>query len=329
MNHRKIQNRKVPAFCQPVVEYVKENVGILVAFIIFFTFLSVKSEHFLTKDNMFNVLRQMSTNANLVAGMMLCIILGGIDLAVGSVVAMSGVITVKLIVYSGASMPVAIIAGLISGVAAGLLSGYFIAYVSMPPFIVTLAVQNICRGAAYLIAGGNPIRITEGAFESLGTGYLWGMPLPVLYTLVILLFVFLILNKSRMGRYIYAIGGNREAARFSGINVRRIELLAYVLSGFFAAFSGIVYAARMASGQPAVAVGFETDAISAVVVGGVSMTGGVGKLGGVILGIFLIGIISNGLNLIRVNSFWQYVVKGIIILIAVYMDIYKKRKERF
>jgi len=227
------------------------------------------------------------------------------------------------------SIPVAFAMGLLSGVVSGAASGLIIAYTEMPPFIVTLAMQNICRGAAYLIAGGNPIRITQGAFESIGTGYIGWAPLPVIYTAVILICAFFIINKSRLGRHIYAIGGNKEAARYSGINVKRVEIFVYTLSGLLAAFSGIIYAARMASGQPAVAIGFETDAISAVVVGGVSMTGGVGTLGGVILGSLLIGIISNGLNLIRVSSFWQYVVKGIIILIAVYMDMYRKRKERF
>lgn len=309
--------------------YFRTNIGILGAFLVFFTFLSIMSEHFLTSGNMINVLRQVTTNANLAVGVMLCIVIGGIDLSVGSVMALSGVITVDLIVNSGLPMPLAIAFGILSGVLAGACSGCIIAYTNMPPFIVTLAMQNICRGAAYLIAGGNPIRITQGMFEKIGTGYIGWIPLPVIYTLVILVLAYLLLNKSMVGRYIYAIGGNKEAAKFSGINVKKVEILVYTISGFLAAFSGIVYAARMASGQPAVAVGFETDAISAVVVGGVSMTGGTGTLGGVILGAFLIGIISNGLNLIRVSSFWQYVVKGIIILIAVYLDIMRRRKERF
>lgn len=329
MDSKKLYQRKTPPFWESIQSYFKTNIGILAAFLLFFTMLSIWSEHFLTSRNMINVMRQITTNANLAVGIMLCILIGGIDLSVGSVVALSGVVTVKLIVEAGMSIPVAFAMGLLSGVVSGAASGLIIAYTEMPPFIVTLAMQNICRGAAYLIAGGNPIRITQGAFESIGTGYIGWAPLPVIYTAVILICAFFIINKSRLGRHIYAIGGNKEAARYSGINVKRVEIFVYTLSGLLAAFSGIIYAARMASGQPAVAIGFETDAISAVVVGGVSMTGGVGTLGGVILGSLLIGIISNGLNLIRVSSFWQYVVKGVIILIAVYMDMYRKRKERF
>jgi ribose transport system permease protein len=199
----------------------------------------------------------------------------------------------------------------------------------MPPFVVTLAMQNICRGAAYLIADAKPIRLPMPAFERIGTGYIGVIPLPVIYTAILLLFLFFILNKTRLGRHIYAVGGNREAARFSGIKIYKVEIFVYTLSGFLAAFAGIALAARMASGQPAVGLGYETDAVAASVLGGTSMYGGVGTVGGIIIGALVIGILSNGLNLIGVNSFWQYIAKGVVILIAVYIDMFRKRKERF
>ena len=219
---------------------------------------------------------------------MMAIIISGIDLTVGSIIALSGCVTVKAIVALGIPVFWAVILGCFVGALSGLITGCII-----------------------------------------GSGYLGFIPLPVVYTGCLLLLTWFILNRTRLGRHIYAVGGNREAARFSGINIKRVQIFVYTYSGCLAAFAGIVLASRMASGQPAVGVGYETDAVAASVLGGASMTGGVGTIGGLVIGALVIGILSNGLNLLGVNSFWQYIAKGVVILIAVYIDMFRKRKQRF
>ena len=213
---------------------------------------------------------------------MMAIMLGGIDLTGGALIAFSGVVTVVSMQRYGVSIPVAVFLGLIIGVIVGFINGVVIAYTGIHPFVVTLAMQSVCRGAAYLIAN---------------------------------------------GQHVFAVGGNATAARFSGINIKKVKIMVWTISGFLASFGGVILASRMSSGQPAVGIGFETDAIAAAVLGGTSMYGGVGTVGGMFIGVLVIGIISNGLNLLRVNSYWQYVAKGIIILIAVYIDMYKNRKQ--
>ncbi|MDR1613325.1 MAG: ABC transporter permease [Planctomycetota bacterium] len=334
-----------------LVVYIRTYVGILAALFLMVIILHFATDKFLTQNNVINVLRQISTNTNLAIGVMLAILLAGIDLTSGAIVALSGALAAKLLTQYGFSIPLALLCGCLVGALAGLVNGCIIAFTGMPPFVVTLAMMNICRGSAYLVANGKPIRVpttTYGAFEEIGTGYLefkiprfWSvtqdiaphweltLPYPVIYTAFFLLLTFFFLSQTRLGRHIYAVGGNREAARFSGINPAKIEIIVYTYSGFLAAVAGVVLAARMASGQPAVGMGYETDAIAAAVLGGASMSGGVGTVGGLIIGALIIGILSNGLNLIGVNSFWQYVAKGVVIILAVYMDIYRKRKERF
>lgn len=318
------------AFGNWLVNYIRTNIGILSAFILMVAFLCWATPNFYKMSNIINVLRQISTNTNLAIGVMLAIIISGIDLTSGAIVALSGCVTSKMIAEFGYPIWVAILCGCLAGLLAGVANGMIIAWTGMPPFVVTLAMMNICRGAAYLTANGKPIRVPNSPYEKMGTGYLFDtIPYPVIYTIIFLIITYLVLNKTRLGRHIYAVGGNREAARFSGITPAKIEILVYTYSGFLAAFSGVVLAARMASGQPAVGLGYETDAIAAAVLGGASMAGGVGTVGGLIVGALVIGVLSNGLNLIGVNSFWQYVAKGVVILVAVYLDIYRKRKERF
>jgi ribose transport system permease protein len=312
----------------PVFIYFRTNVGILAAFLLIFTLLSIFSGYFLTIDNWFNIFRQISLNMILAAGVMLTIIIGGIDLTCGSIVALCGCTSAVLIQNGMESVALAVIIGCLIGWVVGAANGCIIAYGGMPPFIVTLAMMSICRGAAYLAANGQPIRIPNERFQRIGTGYIGVVPLQVIYIVILMILLYLLLKKSKTGRHIYAIGGNIEAARFSGIKTRRVQILVYSLSGLFAGFAGIMLAARMASGQPAVGLAYETDAIAAAVLGGTSMSGGVGTVGGMFIGALLLGILSNGLNLLRVNSFWQYVAKGVVILIAVYIDIFRKRKDR-
>jgi Ribose/xylose/arabinose/galactoside ABC-type transport systems, permease components len=320
-------------FAEWLVTFVRTNMGILLALVLMVLFLCIFTTTFPREKNIINVLRQISTNTCLALGVMLAIIISGIDLTSGAIVALSGSLATKLMVDFGLPIWQAFLIGCLIGAVAGMANGLIIAYTGMPPFVVTLAMMNICRGAAYLTANGKPIRVPNSvfgdSFEIIGTGYFHKIPYPVIYTVIFLIITHFVLSQTRLGRHIYAVGGNREAARFSGISPSRIEIIVYTYSGFLAAFAGVVLAARMASGQPAVGIGYETDAIAAAVLGGASMAGGVGTVGGLILGALVIGILSNGLNLLGVNSFWQYVAKGVVILLAVYMDIYRKRRERF
>ena len=303
-----------------ITTYFKENLAILVAFIILCVGLSIATPAFFTKDNILNVLRQVATNSNLAIGLTMAIIIGGIDLSVGAILAFSGLLCASFI-SDGMNLGLAVLLAFTLGALFGLLNGLIIAYTNMPPFVVTLATQNIARGIVNVYANGQPISARNPVFNFLGVGYFLGIPLPVIYSFVLLAVMILILGRSKFGRQLYAVGGNEEAARFSGINIKKVKIIVYTLCGALASFSGIILAARMYSGQPTAGDGFELDAIAASVLGGVSFSGGVGKLGGTIIGVLVLGVLTNGLNLLNINSFWQYIIKGIIILLAVYLDI--------
>ena len=283
---------------------------------------------FFKQKNILNVLRQVSINANLACAMTLVIILGGIDISVGSVIALSGVVTGGLIAFNGWAVAPAVIMGVLVGVLFGAFNGYLISTTPLPPFIVTLSTMNIARGVAYVYTGGSPIRVMSDEFNFIGSGYLGPIPMPVIYSAVFIAVTAYILNRTKLGRHIYAVGGNREAARFAGINTRRILFFAYTYSGLMAGISGVVLASRMFSGQPTAGDGQEMEAIAATVLGGTSMLGGQGAMGGTVIGVLIMGVLSNGLNLLGINSFWQYVVKGAVILLAVYVDVIKKRTRK-
>ncbi|HIW32364.1 MAG TPA: ABC transporter permease [Candidatus Paenibacillus intestinavium] len=314
----------------PVMGMLKNNAGIIVVLLILCVILSIASPVFLTTDNLISVLRQVSNNVFLALGMTLIMILGGIDLSVGAIVAVSGTLTVGLIVNNGLPIPIAILCGILIGVAVGFLNGLIIAKFKLPAFIVTLATMNIASGIAYIYSGGRSTRITDSAFTSIGTGKLFGfIPLPVIYMIIFIIIFMVVLNKTKFGTNIYAIGGNREAARLSGVPSMKVEITVYTIAGLLAAIAGIVLAARMYSGQPSVGSGYEMDAIAACVLGGVSMAGGRGRISGTIFGVLIIGVVSNGLNLMGVSSFWQLLIKGLIILIAVLIDAQKGKKLPF
>ncbi|WP_370633745.1 ABC transporter permease [Frischella sp. Ac48] len=310
------------------LDFFINNIGILIALILICIILAFSTPVFLTQDNMLSVLRQVSTNMCLALGMTLIIMLGGIDLSVGSIVAMAGTLTVGFISIGEMGIIPAILLGLLIGTLCGAANGAAIAYTGIPPFIVTLAMMMIARGIGFIYSGGQSIRIFDDNFTTIGTGYLGVIPYPVIYMFVFIVVMLIIVNRTRLGTYIYALGGNREAARLSGIPIKRVEIIVYTIAGFLAAFAGIVLAARMYSGQPSVAQGYEMDAIAACVLGGISMSGGIGRISGTILGVFVIGIINNGLNLLGVNSFWQLVAKGVIIFLAVYVDILKRKRSK-
>ena len=308
--------------------YFKENMGTLIGLLIMCVILSFTTNGvFYSQRNLVNVLRQVSSNACLAFGMTFAIITGGIDLSVGSILAISGTLSAGLIVKSGFSVEQAVITAIVIGTALGLFNGFVIAKTTIPPFIVTLAMMQMARGAAYIYSNGQPIRAMIPEYQIIGTGYLGPIPYPVIYMAVFLVICVILLSKTRFGRHVYAVGGNDKAAIFSGVNVARTKMMVYTMSGFLAAFTGVVLCARMASGQPTAGQAFEMDAIAATVLGGTSMSGGVGKIGSTFIGVLIIGVLNNGLNLLGLNSFWQQIAKGVVILLAVYVDMLKKRRK--
>lgn len=307
---------------------IKRNLGILVALVALCVVLSFATSAFLTSKNIMNVLQQISTNGMIAFGMTYVILLGGIDLSVGSVVALSGVMSMALMARSGWGLVPALLAGVLIGTAIGLIDGFFITKVNMPAFIVTLAMMNIARGFALITTSGKPIYVQDDRLLIIGNGKLLeNVPLQAVYMLIFFALLFVVLNYTKYGRHLYATGGNIEAARFSGINVNRVQLTAYIISGTVSGFAGVLTAARLYSALPSMGEGAEMNAIAAVVLGGTMMTGGSGTLGGTLIGALIIGVMNNGLNLMGVSSYWQDVAKGVIIILAIYMDIIRNKKK--
>ncbi len=312
-------------------QFARENLGTLVALFAMFLFLSVNpvtSGVFLTTSNMFNVLRQMSTTFYLACGLVLVIISGGIDLSGDSSIALCGCLAAWSVSKAGLPIFVGMLIGIGTGVLIGVFNGLFSAKTTIPPFIITLATSNIVKGFAYVLTDGAPVRVVSDEWNFLGAGRIFGVPVPVIIMALILIITMLILYKTKFGRYIYAIGGNPQASRFAGINVVKIKFMVYVYAGLMSGIAGIVLASRMYSGQPTAGNGAAMDAIAAVVVGGTSMNGGAGKIGGMVIGSLIIGFLNNGLNLMNISSFWQYVVKGVVIILAVFIDYIRSEKKK-
>lgn len=296
-----------------------------IGFVLVFVIMTIVSDNFLTYNNLSNIGRQVSINAIIAVGMTFSILTGGIDLAVGSVMALSGTIMAGLMSANGVPMSAAIVAGLALGTVLGGLNGFFIAYAKMPPFIVTLAMMTIARGLALIYTGGYPISGIDQAFAFFGRGSILGIETPIVITLVIYAITHVVLNHTPFGRHVYATGGNYEASRLSGIKVSWILFMVYTISGLTSAIAGLIITSRLMSGQPNAGVGFELDAIAAVVLGGTAMSGGKGTIIGTLMGALLLGVLNNGLNLIGINPYVQNVIKGIIILIAIYVGTEKKK----
>ncbi|EOD01778.1 ribose ABC transporter permease [Caldisalinibacter kiritimatiensis] len=285
--------------------------------------ISILNPRFLTLSNILNVLRQTSINSIIAAGMTFVILTGGIDLSVGSVLAFSGAICASLIA-SGVNVIIAILIALIVGMAIGALSGTIISKGKIQPFIATLAFMTIVRGAALVFTDGRPISIgydkAAEIFSNIGAGYFLGIPVPIYIMIIVFAISYYILKHTRLGRYVYAIGGNEESSKLSGINTDRVKVYVYAISGLFAAIAGIIMTSRLSSAQPTAGTGYELDAIAAVVLGGTSLTGGVGSVLGTIIGALIIGVLNNALNLMNVSSYYQMMVKGAVILMAVLLD---------
>ena len=289
--------------------------GILIGLIGLITGFSVLSERFFTISNMLIVMRQTSIVAFLAVGMSFVILGAGIDLSVGSVLAFSGAVGAGVMQNGGIFF--GILAGLALGAALGAFSGIVITKLKIPAFIATLAMMAIARGGTLVYTDGRPITGLPSSFAFLGRGYIGNVPFPIILMLIIFILAYIVLKLTRFGRYVYATGGNINAARASGIKVDNVIISTFAISGFLSGLTGMVLASRLNSAQPTAGMGYELDAIAAVVLGGTNLFGGEGELWGTLVGAFIMGILNNGLNMLNVSSFYQQVVKGIVILIAV------------
>ncbi|KVV62173.1 sugar ABC transporter permease [Burkholderia cepacia] len=296
----------------------------LVGLIVVCIAMMIASPSFLSAANLENVLRQVSINAIIAVGMTCVILTGGIDLSVGSVMALSGTLAAGLMV-AGVNAVAALAIGIAVGLGFGFLNGLFVAFAGMPPIIVTLATMGIARGLALIYTGGYPIDGLPDWVAFFGSGKVFGIQAPVLIMLVVYAIAWLLLDRMPFGRYVYAIGGNEQATRLTGVRVARVKLIVYTLAGLTSALAAIVLTGRLMSGQPNAGVGFELDAIAAVVMGGTSISGGRGAILGTLVGALLLGVLNNGLNMIGVNPYVQNVIKGGIILLAIYISRERSR----
>jgi len=297
----------------------KSLVGLLILCIV----ISFITPRFLSVPNIKNILTQVSVNAVIAVGMSFVILTGGIDLSVGSILAISGAVAASIVKSTG-NLFLAIIVALAIGSIVGLINGILVSKGRIQAFIVTLSTMIIFRGVTYVYTNGTPISGLGQSFSSIGNMMVLGIPIPVVFMVIVFGIAFYVLSQTRYGRYIYALGGNEDSARLSGINTDKIKTLVYVICGAAAALSGIIVTSRIGSASPNAGVGFELDAIAAVVLGGTTLVGGEGSVVGTIIGALIIGVLNNGLNLMNVSPFYQSIIKGIVILLAVMSE--KKKK---
>ncbi|UZT82401.1 ABC transporter permease [Caproicibacterium sp. BJN0003] len=308
-----------------VIPILKER-AIYVALIALFIIFSCLSSDFLSPNNLINIARQIAVLGIASVGMTYVILIGGIDLSTGSIITFVNIIAAYLMVNMGMNMWLAILIALLSSTAIGFLNGLLVANMNIPSLIVTFASQTIFEGFAYIISKGMPIFGFPKGFATIGQGYVGFIPIPVIVMIVIFLIGGFILNKTYFGRYFYALGGNETAAQMAGIRVKRVKYLIFALSGLFAGIAGIIMLARTNSGQPTAGKGYEFQVITAVALGGVSLSGGSGKLSNVVAGVFIMGILKNGMVLLNISEYVQMVVEGVILLLAVGFDCLQKRK---
>lgn len=292
-----------------------QRYGLLISFLLLCLVLSLLSDRFLTVGNLTNVLRQSTINLIIAVGMTYVILTAGIDLSVGAVLALSTVVTADLL-QRGIPMIPTVLLGLTLGGVLGMASGLLISRVKVPPFVATLGMMTVARGLALTYTQGRPITGMPDAFRFIGTGYLGPIPMPIIVAGITFLAGYLLLTRTRMGMNIYALGNNPVAAHYTGIATNNYITFVYVLAGSLAALAGMILVARLDSAQPTAGISFEFDAIAAVVVGGTSFAGGEGSLLGTLLGVLVISVLSNGLNLLNVSSFYQPVVTGVVIALA-------------
>jgi len=311
------------------LDYLKRFQSVL-ALALMVIALALMSDKFLTVDNSLNVLRQICVNLCLSIGITIIILSGGIDLSVGSILALSGAVGAGLLkngiavpgtdVFIEVTVSGAILVGVIVGTVLGWFNGFVITRFKLPPFVATLGMLSIARGLTMLWTGGFPITRLGDSFGFIGSGHWLGLPMPVWISGALVAVFMLVMKRTRFGRHVYAVGGSEKAARLSGLNVRRIKLLVYTLGGALAGVAGLLVTARLDSATPNAGLSYELDSIAAVVIGGTSLNGGRGTIMGTVLGCLIIGVLNNGLVLLEVSPFWQQVIKGLVILVAVAVD---------
>ncbi|CQR24784.1 ribose ABC transporter permease [Streptococcus varani] len=311
-----------------VMKYMSE-LTTLIALIGLMVVITMINPNFLTTNNLLNLLLQVTANGFIAFGMTFVILTGGIDLSVGSILALSSALTAGLIA-AGVPVPFAIVLAICLGGIFGMLNGLLVAFGKLAPFIVTLASMTIFRGATLVFTNGNPL--TQGLgdsflFQFLGQGYIVGIPFPVILMFLVFLILYLLLHKTAFGKSVYALGGNEKAAYISGVKLNKVKIIIYTISGIMASISGLIITSRLSSAQPTAGASYEMDAIAAVVLGGTSLSGGKGRILGTLIGALIIGVLNNGLNIIGLSAFWQQVVKGGVILIAVLLDRFKVAKS--
>ncbi|TDE12870.1 ABC transporter permease [Dyadobacter psychrotolerans] len=300
--------------------------GIFLAFVIICLVLALSTPRFFTIPNLLNIGTQVSINALLAFGVTFVIITGGIDLSLGSMVAVTGVIAATFAHPDTYPVIVPVFVALIAGLAFGAFNGLVITKSKVPPFIVTLGTMTIGRGLALILSKGRPVSNLSDSFNFIGGGNLFGIPFPIIILILAFIICSVILNKTILGRYMYAVGGNEPAARASGIRVNNVKMWVYTICGLLSAIGGILLTSRITTGQPNAGAGFELDAIAAAIIGGTSTSGGTGTMTGTLVGALLIGVISNSLDLLNVTSYYQQVVMGAIIIGAVVLDSMGKER---
>ncbi len=323
-----ILNRYSRVFELATLQRIAREYGIYLAFVILVVALSFANKYFLTQGNISNVLLQTLINGVLAFGMTFVIITGGIDLSVGSVVALAGIVSASFATtFAQAGVPggpypvfVALIVGVLVGVASGAIIGPIVARFNVPPFVATLGMLSAARGLTLIYGGGHPVPALTPQYRWIGTGNVFGVPAPVVIFAALFLISWFVLARTRFGRYVYAVGGNARAAKTSGISVARVRFAVYVISGGFAGIAGMLLAARTGSAVTQAGIGYELDAIAAAVIGGVSLSGGIGRVTGALIGALIMGVMNNGLDLMGVESYYQQVLKGMLIVGAVMLD---------
>lgn len=315
---------EVMSNAQKRADWIRQ-LGPVLALIVLVVIVTILNPSFIQPSNLMNLLRQVSINALIAFGMTFVIITGGIDLSVGSILALASALTAGMMV-AGIDPVLAMIGGVVIGAVLGLVNGLIITKGRVVPFIATLSTMTIYRGLTLVYTDGNPITKFDGgfAFAFLGRGYWFGIPVPVVVMLIVVALLYVLLHKTTFGRKTFATGGNEKAAYIAGISSTKVKLVIYAISGAAAALAGLILTSRLNSAQPTAGAAYEMDAIAAVVIGGTSMAGGKGRILGTLVGALIIGTLNNGLNLLGVSSFYQQIVQGIVILIAVLLD----RKEK-
>jgi len=293
---------------------------IIIAFAIICIILSFSTPNFFSVQNMVIVLRQISINGILAVGVTFVIIAGGIDLSLGSVIALTGVVAAIFAHPGEYPLIVSLCLAILTGILTGTVNGLAITMGRVAPFIVTLGMMTIARGLALLISNGRPVSNLSASFNFIGGGSIFNIPVPIIIFMIVIVLASVVLNYTKTGRYIYAVGGNEYAANASGINVNGVKMFAYIVCSGLAALAGIILASRITTGQPNAGVAYELDAIAAVVIGGTSLSGGIGSITGTVLGALIIGVINNGLDLLNITSYYQQIIKGVIIVGAVLID---------